>query len=283
MAYVSRDDMIEVFHDTESFCKTDENLKQAILDSIKATAFYKAEDYPSLPKRRFDKTTISVVKKRSLDAAISIQRKHLELRIAVHNFASATNPGGGVKHGSRAQEEALCRCSTLYPVLNTEENWNRYYSVNRGRGSSLYDDACIYTPEIIICKSDIDKPSRLPRDKWDLVDMITVAAPNLREHPSNIYNPGHAEPLKVTDEELFAIQETRLRHMFTVVAHHGAEIFVTGAFGCGAFKNNPEVVANVYKKILPEFEGYFKEVVFAIYCRPNETQNFETFKRILTN
>ena len=282
MAYVTRDEMIDIFNDTEAFYKTDENLKQAIQDSIKGTVFYGADDYPALPKRRFKKTIISVVKRRTLDMAISMQRKYLELRIAVHNFASATNPGGGIKHGSRAQEEALCRCSTLYPVLNTETNWKRYYKVNRERGDSLYDDACIYTPEITICKSDTDKPARLPRDKWDLVDVITIAAPNLRERPNNIYNPGKAKSARVTDEELFAIQEKRLRHMFTVVAHHGAEIFVTGAFGCGAFQNNPEIIANVYKKILPEFDGCFKEVAFAIYCRPQEMQNFETFKRILT-
>ena len=216
-----------------------------------------------------------------MEAAISMQRKHLELKIAVHNFASATNPGGGVRHGSRAQEEALCRCSTLYPVLNTEDNWKKFYTVNRERGNSLHDDACIYSPEIIICKNDTDKPTRLPRDKWDLVDVITIAAPNLREHPNNIYNPGHAKPIQITDEELFEIQERRIKHMFTVVAHHGAEIFVTGAFGCGAFQNSPEVVANAYKKVLPEFEGFFKEIVFAIYCRPQETINFETFKRVL--
>lgn len=268
MAYVTRDDIIDVFKDTELFFNTDENLKQAIQDSIKGTAFYAAEEYPSLPKRRFKKTAISVVRRRTLDTAISLQRKYLELRIAVHNFASATNPGGGVRHGSRAQEEAICRCTTLYPVLNDKKNWQRFYNVNRERGNTLYDDACIYTPEIIICKSDTDKPSRLSRDKWELVDVITIAAPNLRN-------------LEISDAELFEIQEQRLRHMFTVVAHHGAEIFVTGAFGCGAFQNNPEVVANAYKKILPEFEGYFKEVVFAIYCRPQEMQNFETFNRIL--
>lgn len=269
MAYVTKDEMVEVFHDTESFYKSDENLKQAIQNSVKATVFYKADDYPPLPKPRFKTTKISVVKKRSLDAAISMQRKHLELNIAVHNFASATNPGGGVKHGSRAQEEALCRCSTLYPVLNTKDNWNRYYSVNRELANPLYDDACIYTPEIIICKSDTDKPVRLPRDKWDLVDVITIAAPNLRH-------------LDISDDELFALHETRLRHMFSVVAHHGADIFITGAFGCGAFQNNPKVVASVYKKILPEFEGFFKEIVFAIYCRPNESQNFEAFKSSLS-
>ena len=281
MAYVTRDEMITIFHDTEAFCKTDENLKQSISDSIKGTVFYGAKDYPPLPKPRFKKTTISVVKRRTLEAAVSLQRKHLELKIAVHNFASATNPGGGVKHGSRAQEEAICRCTTLYPVLNTDDNWKRFYTVNREHGNSLHDDACIYTPEIVVCKSDVDKPARLPRDKWDLVDVITIAAPNLRERPNNSYNPGNDKPAKITDEKLFELQESRIRHMFTVVAHHGAEIFVTGAFGCGAFQNNPEVVANVYKKIIPEFEGYFKEIVFAIYCRPQETENFDAFKRIL--
>lgn len=268
MAYVTRDELVEIFQDTETFYKTDENLRQAIHDSIKGTKFYAANEYPALSERRFNETKISVVKRRTLDMAISMQRRHLELKIAVHNFASATNPGGGVRHGSRAQEESLCRCSTLYPVLNTEENFKRYYAVNRERGTTLYDDACIYTPEIIVFKSDIDKPARLPRDQWDLVDVITIAAPNLRN-------------LNVSDEELFALQETRLRHIFTVVAHHGAEIFVTGAFGCGAFRNNPEVVVNAYNKILPEFDGFFKEIVFAIYCRPHETQNFDTFKKIL--
>ncbi len=268
MAYVTKDEMVEIFRDTENFYKTDENLKAAIRESIKGTKFYAAEDYPTMPEKKFDKTAVTVIKRRTLEAAISMQRKHLELRIAIHNFASATNPGGGVKHGSRAQEEALCRCSTLYPVLNTEKNWKNFYSVNRERNDTRYDDACLYSPEIIVCKSDADKPARLPRDKWDLVDVVTIAAPNLRH-------------LEMRDEELFALQEKRIRHMFTVVAHHGAEIFVTGAFGCGAFQNKPEVVAQAYKKVLPEFQGCFKEIIFAIYCRSSEVVNYETFKRIL--
>lgn len=268
MAYVTKEEMVTIFRDTEDFYKTDENLKQSIRDSIKGTIFYAAQDYPPLPERKFKKTAVSVVKRRTLEAAINLQRKYLELRIAVHNFASASNPGGGVRHGSRAQEEALCRCSTLYPVLNTDANWKNFYLVNRERRNPLHDDACIYSPEITVCKSDVDNPTRLPRNKWDLVDVITIAAPNLHG-------------LKITDEELFALHETRLRHMFTVAAHHGADIFVTGAFGCGAFQNNPEVVAQAYKKILPEFDGCFKEVVFAIYCRPGEAINYDTFKKIL--
>lgn len=266
MAYVSKDELADVFHDTQNFYQNDENLKRAIKNSIKGTKFYGAEDYPPLPEKKFDKTEVTVVKRRTFEAAIAIQHKNLEFKIAVHNFASATNPGGGVKHGSRAQEESLCRCSTLYPVLNTKENWKNYYSVNRERNDTRYDDACIYTPEIIVCKTDTEHPARLPRDGWDNVDVITIAAPNLRK-------------IEISDDELLALQEKRIRHMFTVVAHHGAEIFVTGAFGCGAFRNNPDVIAAVYKKVLPEFEGHFKEIVFAIYCRPDETQNFDAFRK----
>ena len=267
MSYVTKNDLIEIFHDTEEFCNTDDNLKRAVQDSIKGTVFYNATDYPPIPERKFNTTKISIVRRRTLEAAISVQKRHLELKIAVHNFASATNPGGAVIYGSRAQEEGICRCTTLYPVLNTEENFNRFYNVNRQLNDFKHTDACIYTPEIVICKSDTDRPSRLPRDKWDLVDVITIAAPNLRVD-------------RISDDELAKLHESRLRHMFTVVANHGAEIFVTGAFGCGAFKNNPYVVAQVYQKVLAEFDGCFKEIIFAIYCRSHETANLDAFQKV---
>ena len=125
MAYVTKDEMVDVFLDTENFYKTDEFLREAVHISTDDTVFFDAQNYPPLPQKKFAKTTVTVVRKRSFEAAVFMQGRQPEARIAVHNFASATNPGGGVKHGSRAQEEALCRCSTLYPVLNTDENWRR--------------------------------------------------------------------------------------------------------------------------------------------------------------
>ncbi|MBQ7476500.1 MAG: TIGR02452 family protein [Selenomonadaceae bacterium] len=266
MAYVSKEDLSKIFQDTEDWYKTDATLKKSVADSIAATKFYDAENYPPLPEKICDKTFVTVTQGRTFETAVNLRKKNSSARIAVHNFASATNPGGGVVHGSRAQEEALCRCSTLYPVLDTDENFKLYYNFHRRRRDSIYTDACIFAPNILICKSDVDLPQRLSQENWVTVDVMTCAAPNLRH-------------TVCSDEELLKIHERRAKHMLTVLAHHGVEIFVTGAFGCGAFGNNPYVVAQAYKNILPEFDGHFKEIIFAIYFTPREKKNFDAFNK----
>ncbi len=52
----------------------------------------------------------------------------------------------------------------------------------------------------------------------------------------------------------------RAMHMFTVAAHKEADILVLGAFGCGVFRNDPEVVARAYKVALEEFPKLFKKI-----------------------
>ena len=47
-----------------------------------------------------------------------LRKEFPDAKIAVMNFANAFQAGGGVADGCTAQEESLCRCSTLYPILN---------------------------------------------------------------------------------------------------------------------------------------------------------------------
>ena len=52
--------------------------------------------------------------------------------------------------------------------------------------TSKASDALIYTEGVIICKTDEDIPKRMPKEDWVNVDVITVAAPDLRTK-SNIH------------------------------------------------------------------------------------------------
>ena len=61
----------------------------------------------------------------------------------------------------------------------------------------------------------------------------------------------------------------------------GNEVVVLGAFGCGAFENNPEVVARASKEVVAKYAGCFEVIEFAIYCSPRDEENYKIFKRVL--
>ena len=276
-----RERLIQVFEDTRQFIRENPALAQKAEEARQATEFYPVEEYPQISAQPGRAGTIRVTKHKTFEAATAIHQSHPEWRIAVLNFASATTPGGGVTKGSSAQEESLCRCSTLYPALTSNALWDAYYSVNRAARNPLYTDALIYIPNVTICKTDDQFPERLEQSDWTEVDVITCAAPNLRQRPGNQYNLDQSAPVVVSPEELLQLHKSRARHILTVAASKGVDAIVLGAFGCGAFQNDPTVVAEAYKDVLEEMKGYFSLIEFAIYCRPQETANYDAFRRTL--
>lgn len=275
--------LIGVFKDTEQWYQENGKLAASVKKSIAGTKLYPADSVHSLPAvSPGEELAVSVTKSRSFEAAMRLARENPGKKIAVHNFASATRPGGGVTRGSIAQEECLCRCSTLYPVLSTLQLQDSFYGFHKKQRDVRYTDTCIYSPGILIVKSDIDFPERLPESDWQEVDVITCAAPNLRPNPYNYrMNPSREEGIWVSNQQLLELHMGRARHMLTVAAAQGAEILVLGAFGCGVFQNDPYVVAQAYKNILPEFSGRFVKVEFAVYCSPQDLKNYETFRAVM--
>lgn len=279
----ARNQRVQIFEDTMDWIRNSRNLTEAVRKSQIETRLCAMDEMPRLlsPEKAYV-MLITVTAERSFEATMKIKRKNPNRNVAVLNFASATNPGGGVTRGSSAQEEALCRCSTLYPCLNTPQLWKDYYGFHRERHDVRYTDTCIYTPGILIIKTDTRLPERMPKENWCQVDVISCAAPNLREKPYHAMNPGQGTAVKVSDSELLALHKKRARKILTVAAANGVDSLVLGAFGCGAFQNPPEVVARAYKEILPEYQGYFYEVRFAVYCTPADPSNYDVFKRVLS-
>ena len=228
-------------------------------------------------KRYKEKAQITVSTKRTFEAA-SVYKG---TKTAVHNFASASNPGGGVERGANAQEECLCRCSGLFKCLNAPDAWSGFYMTHRAEHDPIHNDDIIYTPDVLAFKSDTVKPELMDEADWYNVDVITCAAPNLREKPSNTFNTGDGkDAIKITDKELLAIHEKRLRRILDVALNHGVETIVLGAFGCGAFMNNPNVVAQASKNVLNEYLYAFKNIEFAVYCSPKDDINYRIFDRV---
>ena len=239
-----------------------------------------AEVIPTPELNIYKKANVVVSKKRTYEAAKAYKGNH----VAVHNFASATNPGGGVVNGAGAQEECLCRCSNLYFCLNTPDMWGMFYTPHRAAHDPIHNDDIIYTPDIVVFKTDTDRPELMERDDWYIVDVITCAAPNLRETPSNRYNSGDGtRAVTLSDRELQVIHEKRLRRILDSAVINHADTVILGAFGCGAFCNEPQVVATAAANVVRNYMYAFKNIEFAVYCRSSDDSNYRVFNSVLSS
>lgn len=275
---MGKSENISVFRDTSQMCKTEPRLRAAIKESNAGQEMIPGgSDFELTVQPRSVSAQVVVSRKRTLEAAESYARSGE--RVCVLNFASASNPGGGVVNGSSAQEEAICRCSTLYSSLIQPELWESFYGPHRETNDPLHNDDCIYTPGVVVFKTDVDIPRAMPQESWYSVDVLTCAAPNLREVPSNQMNYDGDTPAVISREGLQALHERRLRRILSIAAEKGGDSVILGAFGCGAFRNPPDVVAAAAQRVIGEFSRYFSTIEFAVYCSPRDDANFRVFEK----
>ena len=277
---MNKKELISVFNDTMDFVTT--KFSGPTLRAQMSTRIISdPEDFRG-EKYYDDPAIIKVTNRDTFTAAkeyANIINSTNEGFVGVLNFASSTNPGGGVTKGSTAQEECLCRCSNLYLTLYQEKCIREYYNINKKYMSNLGSDAIIYSRNIYVFK---DKNyNMLPVKDRFYVDVLTCAAPNLRENPRNQYNTDASEEkLTLTDEELYNIHVKRARNILNVAVKNEDDYLILGAFGCGAFRNNPEIVAKAYKDVLQDYMYCFKVIDFAI-IDGKYSNNYEIFKRVL--
>ena len=137
-------------------------------------------------------------------------------RVLVLNFANPVHIGGGVRQGAKAQEEDLCRQSSLLLSLESEEAFS-YYSYNRSLHTVLGSDAMIISPNVEIIR---DQNGDL-LDDTAAVSVLTCAAPYIRDGFEG-----------KTFDEYRTMMKRRIRGMLYVAAHEGYTHPVFGARGC---------------------------------------------------
>ncbi|CAN5191987.1 hypothetical protein BH11MYX1_BH11MYX1_14390 [soil metagenome] len=217
------------------------------------------------PQPAMAATVITVTGESTIEAMIRLTRAvSLPARPAAHlaclNFASARNPGGGFLGGAQAQEESLARSSALYPCQLTHTN---HYERNRIQKSLLYLDLALWSPHVPFFRDDEGGWLATPL----LASVITCAAPN-----------AGALGRGTSSEELETVLTRRARLVLALARHHGVETLVLGAWGAGVFKNDPVMVARIFKALLAgEFANVFARVVFAVIGNSQISANHRAF------
>lgn len=182
----------------------------------------------------------------------------------VLNFANAHFAGGGFYLCANAQEESICRRSTLYASLKSPEA-KKFYCENNLHIRCAEADMLVYSPIVIVFRNERCELLSEPR----IVSVVSAAAPNRR-----------ALGVFLGRRTLESVFERRIRMILELAQRKGHRNLVLGAWGCGAFGNSPALVAACFKKIL-EDERYacrFDFVGFAIPYRRND-RNFRAFER----
>lgn len=164
-------------------------------------------------------------------------------KTAVLNFASYKHPTGGWFQGSSAQEESLCSESTLGTTILNERFKDYYDWNNRHLNYALYLDRALYSPDILFIRGNETRKA----------DVITCAAPNWKAC-------GKYHPEKESDN-ILALDD-RTVFLKDMCEANNVNTFITGAWGCGVFGQNPETVCDYF---LTNFSRCsLKYVIFAV-------------------
>ena len=244
----------EVMIDTKRQYESVTELINAIQHSVESQFMVSHDETVCCDNVCNNSPQIVISGKRSFEAAKDYKGK----KVAVLNFAN-NHSIGGAPFRAGAQEESLCRCSTLYPCIHAMKAayYNKHIrQLKAGEINYMGNDDLIYTPDVVVFKSDERTdpiyPQMMKQEDWYKVDVITCAAPELW-HGNRMPNDYAAQI------------RSRIKKIFDVAAKERVQVLILGALGCGAFKNPVDVVAKTFQELV---QGYnFETVEYALATR----------------
>ncbi|MCD8364328.1 MAG: TIGR02452 family protein [Clostridiales bacterium] len=190
--------------------------------------------------------------------------------ILVLNLASGTQPGGRTRNGANAQEEDLCRRTSLLLSLESEAA-RRYYSYNNERKTRMGSDAVMLSPNVEVIK---DSSSETLSDPFR-ISVMSCSAPMVRLG---------LEGMSQQEYEMMLYQ--RIQGMLLVAASRGYRHLVLGAFGCGVYGNDAATVSDLFYRAIQNLSyagidsgRLFDSIDFAVLCRSDEDYNYVEFCR----
>lgn len=224
-----------------------------IVRSVQETRVYTGP-LKSVPKMHRS-THIELRALDTVQALYDLQRPY-QGRVCALNFASYKNPGGKFLDGSKAQEEALCHASTLYPILAQCQDYYNYNKRNLNFG--LYTDRALYTPDVVFFYEGQNFKA----------DVITCAAPNLLAFDRFMTD------VKMMEKNIKALEQ-RCKFVLDVAESEGVDTLILGAWGCGVFRQNPDIVSEFFYKYIPACT--IPRIIFAVLDKKGK--HYAAFER----
>ncbi len=241
-----------------------------VSDCVNNTHCYEPESLAALREpvlaqpAAFPTTAFEITNETTLQAGTRLTSTRTQKRIGVLNFASARNPGGGFLSGAQAQEESLARSSGLYHSL---VKCRSYYEYHRSHHTGLYSDRMIYSPHCPVFRTD----DGVLLEQVYFVDFITSPAPNAGAIYQN-------EPKAIP--KIAGVLRERASKILYLAVHHDCDTLILGAWGCGVFRNDPVMVAEMFWEHLgpnKPFWGRFQKVLFVVLDTSRNQATYRAF------
>lgn len=162
-----------------------------------------------------------------------MESKH---NVCVLNFADALDPGGLYTIGYDTHEEELCR---TIPGLYDSLKESKAYPFN------CYTNV-LYSPDLLLYRNSKDNYNRYKDPKQ--LSVISAAAPNI--------NKEEFDKQKVYDimKMIFYIPKIYDKNKTAIIL---------GAWGCGAFGNEPKKIAKLFKRLIDGHKYLYKVICFS--------------------
>jgi uncharacterized protein (TIGR02452 family) len=211
-------------------------------------------------------TTVKVVSEDWVDKALEMSSRGI--KSVVLNMTDKSFPAVDIHLGTNGQEESIYRRSNLTNALLLD----KFYPFNN-------DNRVIYSGDVtIFYGGEHEKWKRLEEpQKMSFISCPPIKSPyNLEYDYTKLFENSKLCPSHI------AIVQGYLSNALQAGIKNGHDGIVLPAFGCEGQKNPPRCVAEILKRLIKQYSGFYKEI---FVCIPEADDrllgNFHIFKNIL--
>jgi uncharacterized protein (TIGR02452 family) len=244
-----RGKLIKVYEDTKNIARTLHPEASPALSTLYTLDEVLEQELPTdLPFGEENRASIKIYNRDTLVAAEELVSSGY--RPLVLNFASKWKAGGGVTGGAMAQEEELFRRSS-YPLCCN----HTFYP--------MADEKFNITKVLVMKDTNYNLMDSKTRFHADFIALAALKNPQTNKL-------GHLSGKNYT------ITHQKIECLFRYAAINGYDSVVFGALGCGAYRNPPETISDIFLEMQTKYSKYFRTIVYAILSRG--TDNLDIFK-----